>query len=68
MNLNVTLVGQTLFISALVTTLLTYFLSKGKVRNRMGVTILGFIGGLFQPIGIIVLIVLLLKKPIAQES
>ena len=68
MNINITSVGYTMMFSAVITAVLAYILAKGKVEYRYLAGVFGFIGGLVQPIGFILLIVLWLKRPIPEAS
>jgi len=68
MNINISFLGQTLLISAIVTAILAFIIAKNRVNNRPLAAFLGFLGGLVQPIGLIYLIVLFLKQPFQQRA
>lgn len=67
MNISVGVLGQTFLVSAILTSILAYVLAKDKVQNRGWAPLFGFVGGLVQPIGIILLIVLWLRKPLNEN-
>ena len=68
MNINGTLLGQIMFLLALIMGAVCYYLGRRKTQNPV---IAGFLGGvltLIPPLGFIYLAVLVLKKDIAPSA
>jgi len=64
MNINMTLVGQLLFISFFIVGSLSYYLGKRKTTTPKLATLFGVILCIFPPLNIIYLVVLMFKDDI----
>jgi len=64
MDVNLTMLGQVLFVWILLQTALIYHLAKRKTQTPVIATVIGFLLSLLPPIGLIYLVVLVLKNDI----
>ena len=67
MTIDATLLGQILLVSAVITAVFGFILGRTKTTSPRLSATLGFFGGLFQPIGIIYLMILLLKNDVVKQ-
>ncbi|MCC5856153.1 MAG: hypothetical protein JJU10_10835 [Idiomarina sp.] len=65
MNINASLIGQTIVISAVVIGLVSYYLGRRKTETPVLAGLLGFVLGIIPFVGIIYLVVLMFKRDIA---
>ncbi len=65
MNFNATLLGQAIFIFALIMLVLSYILGKRKTETPKTTAFIGFLTALVPPLAIVFLIVLILKNDVA---
>ena len=68
MNVNATLVGQTIFILAIVFAVVGFYLGKRKTETPVLVSILAFFSASIPPVGMIFLMILVVKKDIPLKS
>lgn len=68
MDINATLVGQTIIILAVIFAIVGFYLGKRKTETPILVSILALLSALMPPIGLIFLIVLALKKDLPSTS
>ena len=66
MNINATLFGQFLFVLAIVLAFVGYYLGKRKTTTPKLVAVIVFFSALIQPLGLILIIVLALKKDLPK--
>lgn len=66
MNIDATLVGQLIFILAIVMAVVGFYLGKRKTQTPFLVSALGFVSALVPPLALIFLIVLVLKGDVQQ--
>lgn len=68
LDINATLIGQFVFISAVVIGLAAYYLGRRKTQTPILAGILGFVLGLIPVLGLIYLIVLVVKNDVPLKS
>ncbi|RWU07941.1 hypothetical protein EGC76_11795 [Pseudidiomarina gelatinasegens] len=68
MDLNATLVGQTIIILAVIFAIVGFYLGKRKTETPILVSILALFSALMPPIGLIFLMVLALKKDLPSAN
>ncbi len=68
MNINMTLIGQTIVIWVLIATILTYLLAKRKTETPILATVIGFFAAFVPPISMIYIIILVLKNDVAKND
>jgi predicted PurR-regulated permease PerM len=68
MNINATLLGQTIIILAIVFAVVGFYLGKRKTETPVLVSVLAFFSALMPPIGLIFLMVLAFKKDLPSAS
>lgn len=66
MNIDATLVGQLIFVLAIVMAVVGFYLGKRKTQTPFLVSVLGFVSVLVPPLALIFLIVLVLKNDVQQ--
>ncbi len=66
MNIDATLVGQLIFVLAIVMAVVGFYLGKRKIQTPFHVSVLGFVSALVPPLALIFLIVLVLKCDVQQ--
>lgn len=66
MNIDATLVGQLIFVLAIVMAVVGFYLGKRKTQTPFLVSVLGFVSDLVPPLALIFLIVLVLKSDVQQ--
>ncbi len=62
MNINATLLGEVIFVFAVVIGIVSYYLGQRKTEHPLVAGILGFVLSLIPPIGLIFVSVLLFKQ------
>ncbi|WP_127022905.1 hypothetical protein [Rheinheimera mangrovi] len=65
MNLNATLVGQFIFIFALIMGAVCYYLGRRKTQTPVLASLLGVMLSIIPPLSLVYLVVLVLKKDIS---
>lgn len=68
MDINATLLGQFVAVSAVVISILSYYLGRRKTNNPVIAGILGFLFGLIPLLGLIFVAALLFKPDAKQED
>ena len=68
MDINATLVGQTIIILAVIFAIVGFYLGKRKTETPILVSILALFSALMPPIGLIFLMVLALKKDLPSAN
>ncbi|MDN7134909.1 hypothetical protein [Pseudidiomarina terrestris] len=68
MDINATLVGQTIIILAVIFAIAGFYLGKRKTETPILVSILALFSALMPPIGLIFLMVLALKKDLPSAN
>lgn len=68
MDINATLVGQTIIILAVIFAIVGFYLGKRKTETPILVSILALFSALMPPIGLIFLMVLALKKDLPSPN
>lgn len=68
MNINATLLGEIIFVLAIVFAIVGFYLGKRKTETPMLVSVLAFFSALIPPIGLIFLMVLAYKKDLPTVS
>ena len=64
MNINATLIGQIVFLFALLVPFMAYYLGRRKTETPVMCAVIGFFTAFIPPIAIIYLVVLVLKSDI----
>ncbi|GGF63122.1 hypothetical protein [Alteromonas lipolytica] len=64
MNINATLVGQMVFVLAVIMAVAGYFLGKRKTQSPVLTALIGFFSALMPPLALVFLTVLVLKKDV----
>lgn len=65
MNLNATLVGQFIFIFALIMGAVCYYLGRRKTQTPVLASLLGVMLSILPPFGLVYLVVLVFKKDVS---
>lgn len=68
MNVNATVLGQTIFFLAIVFAAVGYYLGRRKTETPILVSILAMFSALMPPIGLIFLMVLVFKKDLPRTQ
>jgi predicted PurR-regulated permease PerM len=68
MNISMTYLGETIFVLAIVFSILGFYLGKRKTQTPVLVTFLAFFSALIPPIGLIFLMVLACKKDLSTAG
>ncbi len=68
MDINATLLGQTIIIWACIATILTYMLAKRKTETPILATVIGFFTAFIPPISMIYIIILVLKNDVVKSD
>ena len=68
MNINATLMGQFVFVFAIIMATVCFYLGKRKTQTPIIASVIGFFSALIPPLAIIYLIVLVLKKDIVEPN
>ncbi|NRQ40958.1 hypothetical protein HRH59_00015 [Rheinheimera sp. YQF-2] len=68
MNINATLLGQVIFIFALVMGAVCYYLGRRKTQTPVLAGLLGIVLSIIPPFGLVYLVVLVLKKDVSSAS
>ena len=68
MNINATLIGQVIFVFAVLMAAVGYYLGKRKTQSPFLASIVAFIAALVPPLAIIFLMVLVLKNDIKTSE
>jgi len=68
MNINATLFGQIVFVLAIITAILGYYLGKRKTQTPILTAILAFFSALLPPVALIFLIVLVVKNDVQPTT
>jgi len=67
MEVNLTMLGQVMFVWIFLQTALIYHLAQRKTQTPVIATVIGFLLSLLPPIGLIYLVVLVLKNDIKTK-
>ena len=67
MDINATSLGQMIFISVIVISVLSYYLGKRKTNTPKMATLIGALLSFVPPLGLIYLAILILKNDINQN-
>ena len=68
MNINATLIGQVIFLLAIVMPVLGYYLGRRKTETPILVAVVAFITAFIPPIALLFVIVLLIKQDISKGN
>ncbi|RUO77784.1 hypothetical protein [Idiomarina seosinensis] len=66
MDLNATLIGQLIFVLAIIMAVISYYLGKRKTQTPLVTTIVGLVSAFVPPLAIIFLMALVLKNDVTE--
>ena len=68
MNINATLVGETIIVLAIIMAALGYYLGKRKTQTPVLTSVLAFFSALVPPLALVFLIVLVFKNDVTKGN
>jgi hypothetical protein len=68
LNINATLLGQSIFVFALIMGAVCYYLGRRKTQTPVLAGMLGVVLSIIPPFGLVYLVVLVLKKDVGSTS
>jgi len=66
-NINATLLGQFIFVFAMILTFAGYYFGKRKTQTPKMMAAIGFVSAFVPPLGVIFLMVMAFKKDLPKE-
>ena len=68
MDINATLLGEIIFVSVIISSVISYYLAKRKTSTPKMATFIGVLLAFIPPLGLIYIAILVLKNDINQNN